>query len=65
MSSCVVAKLTRSSYQLVQWESEPLDLIHSDVCDLKFVQTREGFSTFVVDSMKNIVVYLLKKKDGA
>ena len=44
---------------------EPLDLIHSDICDLKFVQTRGGnkyFITFVDDSTKYCYV-LLKSKD--
>ena len=45
-----------------------LFLIHSDICDLKFVQTRGGnkyFITFVDDSTKYCYVYLLKSKDEA
>ena len=48
--------------------NEPLDLIHSDICDLKLVQTRDGnkyFITFVDDSTKYYYVYLLKSKDEA
>ena len=60
---CVEAKLTRSSFQTIERNSEPLDLIHTDICDLKFVQTRGGnkyFITFIDDSTN-----LLKNKDEA
>ena len=53
--TCVEAKLTRSSFQTIERNTEPLDLIRSDICDLKFVQTRGGnkyFITFVDDSTK-------------
>ena len=48
--------------------TKPLDLIHSDICDLKFLQTRRRnkyFITFVDDSTKYCYVYLLKSKDEA
>ena len=64
----VEAKLTQSSFQSVERHTEPLDLIHSDICDLKLVQTRGGnkyFITFVDDSTKYFYVYLLKSKDEA
>ena len=64
--TCVEAKLIRSSFQNVERHTEPLNLIHSDICDLKFVQTRCGnkyFITFVDDSTKYRYVYLLKSKD--
>ena len=66
--TCVEAKLTRSSFQSIERHTEPLDLIHSDICDLKFVQTRGGnkfFITFVNNSTKYCYVYLLKSKDEA
>ena len=65
---CVEAKLTRSSFQTVERNTEPLELIHSDVCDLKFIQTRGGnkyFITFIDDSTKYCYVYLLKSKSEA
>ena len=65
--TCVEEKLTRLSFQSVEKHTEPLDLIHSDICDLIFVQTRGGnkyFITFVDDSTK-YYVYLLKSKDDA
>ena len=40
--TCVEAKLTRSSFQSIERHTEPLDLIHSDICDLKFVQKGGG-----------------------
>ena len=66
--TCVEAKLTRSSFHTIERNTEPLDLIHSDVCDLKSVQTRGGnkyFITFVDDNTKYCYVYLLKSKDEA
>ena len=39
---CVESKLTRTSFQSIERSSEPLELIHSDICDLKFIQTRGG-----------------------
>ena len=66
--TCVEEKLTKSSFQNVERHTEPLKLIHNDICDLKFVQTRGGnkyFITFVDDSTKYCYVYLLKSKDEA
>ena len=66
--TCVEAKMTRSSFQTIERNTKPLDMIHSDICDLKFAQTRGGnkyFITFVDDSTKYCYVYLLKSKDEA
>ena len=66
--TCVEAKLTRLSFQTIERNTKPLELIHSDVCDLKFVQTRGGnkyFITFIDDGTKYCYVYLLKSKDEA
>ena len=49
--TCVEAKMTRTSFVSVERRIEPLDLIHSNVCDLKSIQTRGGkkyFITFIV-----------------
>ncbi|CAM8934624.1 unnamed protein product [Rhodiola kirilowii] len=65
---CVEAKLTRTSFHSVERDTEPLDLIHSDLCDLKFMPTRGGnkyFVTFIDDSSKYCSIYLLKSKDEA
>ena len=61
----VETKLTRLSFQSIERHIEPLNFIHNDICDLKFVQTRSGnkyFSTLVYDSIKYCYVYLLKKQ---
>ena len=66
--TCVETKLTRLSFQNIERHTEPLDLIHSDICDLKLVQRRGGnkyFITFVDDSTKYCYVYLLKSKGEA
>ena len=60
--------LRKISFQSVERHIEPLDLIHSDICNLKFVQTRGCyiyFITFVDDSIEYYYVYLLKSKDEA
>ncbi|CAM8928657.1 unnamed protein product [Rhodiola kirilowii] len=65
---CVEAKLTRTSFHSIERDTEPLDLIHSDLCDLKFMPTRGGnkyFVTFIDDSSKYCSIYLLKSKDEA
>ncbi|CAM8943434.1 unnamed protein product [Rhodiola kirilowii] len=65
---CVEAKLTRTSFHSVERDTEPLDLIHSDLCDLKFMPTRGGnkyFVTFIDDSSKYCSIYLLRSKDEA
>ena len=61
-------KLTRSSFQTIERNTKPLELIHNDVCDLKFIQTRGGnkyFITFIDNNRKYCYVYLLKSKDGS
>ncbi|KAL8103846.1 hypothetical protein AgCh_028150 [Apium graveolens] len=66
--TCVEVKLTRSSFKRVEKNTKVLDLIHSDICDLKFAPTRGGnkyFITFIDDCTKYCYVYLLKSKDEA
>ena len=61
--TCIEAKLARSSFQSVERHTELLDLIHNDICYLKFIQTRGGnkyFITFVGDNVKYCYIYLLK-----
>ena len=65
---CVESKLTRTSFQSIERSSEPLELIHSDICDLKFIQTRGGkkyFLTLIDDCTRYCYVYLLRSKDEA
>ena len=65
---CVESKLTRTSFQSIERSSEPLELIHSDICDMKFIQTRGGkkyFLTLIDDCIRYCYVYLLRSKDQA
>ena len=65
---CVESKLTRASFHDIERSTEPLELIHSDTCDLKYVQTRGGkkyFVTFIDDCTRYCYVYLLRSKDEA
>ena len=58
--------MIESYFQSVERYAEPLDLIHSDICDLKFVQTRgdnKYFITFFDDSKKYCYECSLKSKD--
>lgn len=46
--------------------NEPLDLIHYNICDLKFMQTtsdKRYFITFINDCTRYWYVYFLKKKN--
>ena len=66
--TCVKAKMTRLSFQTIERNTEPLDMIHSDIHDSKFAPRRgddKYFITFFDDSTKYCYVYLLKSKDEA
>ncbi|GJW93085.1 retrovirus-related pol polyprotein from transposon TNT 1-94 [Tanacetum coccineum] len=66
--TCVEAKLTRTPFKSVKRTTEPLDMIHTDICDLKSLPTKGGnkyFITFIDDCIKYCYVYLLKSKDEA
>ena len=55
-------------FKNVERNTEPLGLIYTDICDLKFIQTRGGkryFITFIDDSSRYCYVYLLRSKDEA
>ena len=65
---CVESKLARTSFQSIERSSEPLELIHLDICDLKFIQTRGGkkyFLTLIDDCTRYCYVYFLRSKDEA
>ncbi|GJV60659.1 pol polyprotein [Tanacetum coccineum] len=66
--TCVEAKLTRTSFKSVKRKTKPLDMVHTDICDLKSLPTKGGnkyFITFIDDCTKYCYVYLLKSKDEA
>ena len=63
--TCVEAKMTRLSIHTIERNTEPLDMIHTDICDLKFAPTRGSnkyFITFFDDNTKYCYVYFLKRK---
>jgi hypothetical protein len=65
---CVESKLTKKSFPPVKRESDLLDLIHTDLGDLKQTPTRGGkcyYITFIDDFSRYTKVYLLKHKDEA
>ena len=66
--TCVEAKMARASFKSVERSIERLDLIHSDVCDMKSIQTRDGkkyFITFIDDCTRYCYVYSLRSKNEA
>jgi hypothetical protein len=66
--TCVEAKSAKSSFRSIERSTEPLELIHTDVCDLKYIQTRGGkkyFITFIDDCTRYCYVYLMRSKDEA
>ncbi|GKA69082.1 retrovirus-related pol polyprotein from transposon TNT 1-94 [Tanacetum coccineum] len=66
--TCVEAKLTRTSFKSVKRTTKPLDMVHTDICDLKSLPTKGGnkyFIMFINDCTKYCYAYLLKSKDEA
>ena len=60
--------MARACFISIERRTEPLDLIHSDVRDLKSIQTKGGkkyFITFIDDCTRYNYVYLLRSKDEA
>ena len=65
---CVESKFAKHPYNLVERNSEPLDLIHTDICDMKLIPSHGGkkyFITFIDDCTRYCYVYLLNSKDEA
>ncbi|GKC18073.1 retrovirus-related pol polyprotein from transposon TNT 1-94 [Tanacetum coccineum] len=65
---CVQAKMKRKHFPKVDRQSEILELVHSDICELNGQLTRGGnryFITFIDDCSRYTYVYLLKSKDQA
>jgi len=55
---CVEAKLAKTPFHSIQRNTIPLELIHSDICDLKYVQIKGGKKYFVtfIDDLQSIVI---------
>lgn len=65
---CAQAKIIKKPFPGVKRNSEILDLIHSDICELNGVLTRGGrryFITFIDDYSKYTYVYLMTNKNEA
>ena len=65
---CVTSKQTKKTYGLVTRETKLLELIHSDLRDLKQTMIRGGkkfYLTFIDDYSRFTRVYLLRNKDKA
>src|SRR3954467_11397913 len=66
---CVQAKQPRKSHTTAETRNlAPLELIHSDLCEMNGVLTKGGkkyFMTLIDDSTRYCHVYLLKSKDEA
>src|SRR3954467_6244016 len=65
---CARSKIVRKPFGSVQRETQLLDLIHTDICELNGILTRGGkryYITFINDTSRFCYVYLLKSKDEA
>lgn len=65
---CNQAKITRTSHKSVSRNSEPFELIHSDLCEFDGVWTRNDkryFITFIDDFSDYAFVYLVRIKSEA
>jgi hypothetical protein len=64
---CVQSKQPHKPYKAAEARNlAPLDLIHSDLCEMNEILTKGGkryFITFIDDSTRFCYVYLLKSKD--
>jgi hypothetical protein len=65
----VQAKQSRRPFKSVEEKSlEPLDLIHSDTCEMNVIlirATKKYFITFIDDATRYCQLYLVKAKDEA
>ena len=65
---CVEAKLFKTPFHSIEKSTEPLELIHSDICDFKLIQTRgekKYFITFIDDYTRFCYVCFIRTKDEA
>lgn len=63
---CIQAKMTKQPFPRAERNSDLLQLIHSDVCELNGLLTRGGngyFITFIDDYSKYTYIYLMRNKD--
>jgi hypothetical protein len=65
---CIQAKMTKKSFPEVNRNSQLLELVHSDICELNGILTKGGnryFITFIDDCSRYIYIYiyLMRSKD--
>ena len=70
MQSCVQAKQPRKPFKSLEEKRDlaPLDLIHSDLCEMNGLLTRGGkryFMTLIDDATRYCYIYFLKTTDEA
>ncbi|GJX98417.1 zinc finger, CCHC-type containing protein [Tanacetum coccineum] len=66
--TCMLTKITKKPFQIVKCETEVLELIHDDLCDLHAIPSlgnKNYFVTFINDALRFCYVYLLHSKDEA
>ncbi|GKD56906.1 zinc finger, CCHC-type containing protein, partial [Tanacetum coccineum] len=66
--TCMLTKITKKPFQNVKRETEVLELIHSDLCDLQATPSlgkKKYFVTYIDDAFRFGYVYLLHTKDEA
>ncbi|GKA43057.1 zinc finger, CCHC-type containing protein [Tanacetum coccineum] len=66
--TCMLTKITKKQFQNVKHETEVLELIHIDLCDLHATPSlgnKKHFVTFIDDAFMFCYVYLLHSKDEA
>ena len=62
---CIQAKMTKKPFPKVERNSQLLELVHSDICEINGILTRGGkryFITFINDYSRLTYVYLLRLK---
>ena len=65
---CIAAKMTRKPFPQVERNSELLEIVHCDICELNVLLTRAGkryFITFMDDHLHYTYVHLMKTKNEA
>jgi hypothetical protein len=57
---CVESKFTKTSFQIIDISSEPLDLIYLGIGDLEFIQTRGGkkYYAIFINYCTKLLLYL-------
>ena len=65
---CIESKIRKKPFPSTNKDSQLLELIHSNVCELKGILTRgrkRYFITFIDDFSRYTYVYLMRNKDEA